>query len=143
MHIEQTLSKAGHATIRNMAARAIADRDEVAGAAILAVLDKMPAEERPVSTEELASRVLGERHTTVTQSMAMVTRAERERQLEDLENLNFSHSSRLAGAEDTDSGRSTLVSAWKDGVERLSACRARRLTRRAPGCLSSTTPTSS
>lgn len=38
---------------------------------------------------------------------------------ENLDFSHFSHFSRLAGAEDTDSGRSTLVSAWKDGVERL------------------------
>lgn len=70
---ESQLAGAGPATLGNAAIRAVATGDVVLGAAVLARLDAIHKDQRPVGTHELAEKLVGARHKQLTQ------RAERAR----------------------------------------------------------------
>ncbi|MBD3785754.1 MAG: hypothetical protein IE922_02120 [Sphingomonadales bacterium] len=55
-----------------MAALAVATNNKVLGAAIMAVLDRMPRRERPISTAELAERLVGEETRQVQDAITRI-----------------------------------------------------------------------
>lgn len=59
-HYQTQLTGAGSVEVKNMAALALATGNKVLGAAIMAVVDRMPRRDRPLSTAELAERLVGE-----------------------------------------------------------------------------------
>lgn len=63
---------AGPAEVRNMAALAVATDNKVFGAAIMAVVDRMPARQRPLSTAELADRLVGEETRQVQAAITQI-----------------------------------------------------------------------
>jgi hypothetical protein len=69
---EAQLYSAGPATLGNAAVLAITTNNLVLGAAILSRLDAIPVKERPISPQNLAERLVGERHR---QMMERVERA--------------------------------------------------------------------
>jgi hypothetical protein len=59
---ESQLAGAGPATVGNAAIRAVATGDLALGAAVLARLDAIPKEQRPIQPQDLAARMVGARH---------------------------------------------------------------------------------
>ncbi len=59
-HLQQQLEGSGTVELKNMAALAVATNNKVLGAAIMSVVDRMPRRDRPLSTAELADRLVGE-----------------------------------------------------------------------------------
>jgi hypothetical protein len=71
-HYQQQLEGSGIVQIKNMAALAVATNNKVLGAAIMAVLDRMPRRERPISTAELAERLVGEETRQVQDAITRI-----------------------------------------------------------------------
>ncbi len=57
--LEAQLSGAGPATLRNYALLAVAGKNVKLGAALYAVVDRMPSPRRPFSTQDLAAKLVG------------------------------------------------------------------------------------
>lgn len=66
------LSGAGNAELRNMAAFAVATGNKPLGAAIVAVVDRMPRRDRPLSTAELAERLVGDETRAVQDAITKI-----------------------------------------------------------------------
>jgi hypothetical protein len=66
---------AGPAELRNMATLAVATKNIVLGAAVQAVVDRMPAKSRPLSTQQLAQALVGEETQKVQAAIAAVRHA--------------------------------------------------------------------
>ncbi len=66
------LDGSGIVEIKNMAAFAMATNNKVLGAAIMSVVDRMPARSRPVSTAELADRLVGEETRQVQDAITKI-----------------------------------------------------------------------
>lgn len=69
------LEGAGPAELRNMATLAVATKNTVLGAAVQAVVDRMPAKSRPLSTQQLAKALVGEETLKVQAAIAAVRHA--------------------------------------------------------------------
>lgn len=61
-HVQQQLTGAGAVELTTAARDAVARRDVVAGAAILAVVDRLPTRDRPFSPADLAEALMGAQH---------------------------------------------------------------------------------
>lgn len=59
-HLEAQLAGCGPAALRNYAMLAVATRNKRLGAALLAVADRLPRSQRPFSTQDLATRLVGD-----------------------------------------------------------------------------------
>lgn len=71
-HYQTQLEGSGIVQIKNMAALAVATNNKVLGAAIMAVLDRMPRRERPIYTAELAERLVGEETRQVQDAITRI-----------------------------------------------------------------------
>lgn len=69
------LEGAGPAELRNMALLAVATKNIVLGAAVQAVVDRMPVKSRPISTQQLADALVGEETRKVKAAIAAVRHA--------------------------------------------------------------------
>jgi hypothetical protein len=69
------LEGAGPAELRNMATLAVATKNTVLGAAVQAVVDRMPAKSRPLSTQHLAKALVGAETQKVQAAIAAVRHA--------------------------------------------------------------------
>ncbi|NWH07338.1 MAG: hypothetical protein HXY22_01590 [Alphaproteobacteria bacterium] len=66
------LEGSGVVQLRNMAAFAVATKNAPLGAALLTIIDRMPARDRPFSAQELAQRLVGEEAAEVTRTIERV-----------------------------------------------------------------------
>lgn len=71
-HFQTQLDGSGIVEIKNMAALAVATNNKVLGAAIMSVVDRMPRRERPLSTAELADRLVGEETRQVQDAITKI-----------------------------------------------------------------------
>lgn len=69
------LEGSGAAQLGNMAAFAVATKNRPLGAAVMSLLEKMPARSRPVSAADLAERLVGEETRAVQDGIARVREA--------------------------------------------------------------------
>lgn len=67
---EAQLAGTGPVHMRNMAAIAISRHDLTLGAALMAVVERMPRRDRPFAVAELAQRLVGDRHEKLTKAVA-------------------------------------------------------------------------
>lgn len=74
-NLQAQLTGAGNQELRNMAVLATATENKVLGAAIVAVVDRMPRRDRPLSTAELAERLVGDETRAVQDAVAKVKQA--------------------------------------------------------------------
>lgn len=68
----QQLEGSGVVELKNMAAFAVASGNKVLGAALVSVVDRMPARSRPFSAQDLADRLVGEETRKVQDAIAAV-----------------------------------------------------------------------
>lgn len=71
-HFQTQLDGSGIVEIKNMAVLAVATNNKVLGAAIMSVVDRMPRRERPLSTAELADRLVGEETRQVQDAITKI-----------------------------------------------------------------------
>jgi hypothetical protein len=71
-HYLQQLDGSGVVELRNMAALAVATNNKTLGAAIMSVVDRMPRRERPISSAELADRLVGEETRAVQDAVTRI-----------------------------------------------------------------------
>ena len=71
------LEGSGVVELRNMAALATATKNKVLGAALITIIDRMPARSRPFSSAELAERLCGEEWRQVDAAIREVREAAR------------------------------------------------------------------
>ena len=77
-HYQQQLEGSGIVELRNMATLATATGNKVLGAALVSIIDQMPARSRPISTAELAERLVGEETRAVQEAVTRVKLATQE-----------------------------------------------------------------
>lgn len=68
----QQLDGSGIVELRNMAALAVATGNKVLGAALVSIIDRLPARSRPFSAQDLADRLVGEETRKVQDAIAAV-----------------------------------------------------------------------
>lgn len=71
-HYQTQLEGSGNVEVKNMAALAMATGNKVLGAAIMSVVDRMPRRDRPLSTSELAERLVGEETCAVQDAITKI-----------------------------------------------------------------------
>ena len=74
-NFQQQLDGSGIVDLRNAALLAVATDNKVMGAAIVAILDRMPARSRPFSAQDLADKLVGEETRSVQAAIAAVKQA--------------------------------------------------------------------
>ena len=74
---QQQLEGSGIVELRNMAALATATKNKALGAALVTIIDRMPARSRPFSSAELADRLVGEEWRQVDTALRAVREAAR------------------------------------------------------------------
>ena len=74
-HYLTQLEGAGIVELRNMAAFAIATKNTTLGAALLTIVDRLPARSRPFSAQDLAQRLVGEEAQAVMDAVNRVRAA--------------------------------------------------------------------
>ncbi len=72
---QQQLTGSGIVELKNAALLAAATNNKVLGAALIAVIDRMPARSRPFSAHDLADRLVGEEVRSVQSAIAAVKTA--------------------------------------------------------------------
>ena len=71
-NFQKQLDGSGIVDLRNAALLAVATDNKVMGAAIVAILDRMPARSRPFSAQDLADKLVGEETRGVQAAIAAV-----------------------------------------------------------------------
>lgn len=74
---QQQLEGSGIVELKNMAALATATKNKVLGAALVTIIDRMPARSRPFSCAELAERLCGDEWREVDRAIGAVREAAR------------------------------------------------------------------
>jgi len=74
-NFQRQLDGSGIVDLRNAALLAVATDNKVMGAAIVAILDRMPARSRPFSAQDLADKLVGEETRGVQAAIAAVKQA--------------------------------------------------------------------
>lgn len=72
---QQQLEGSGIVELRNAAVLAVATGNKVLGAALVSIIDRMPARSRPFSAQDLADRLVGEETRAVQAAVAAVKTA--------------------------------------------------------------------
>ena len=71
-HYQTQLEGSGNVEVKNMAALAVATGNKVLGAAVMSVVDRMPRRDRPLSTAELAERLVGDETRAVQDAITKI-----------------------------------------------------------------------
>lgn len=74
---QQQLEGSGIVELKNMAALATATKNKVLGAALVTIIDRMPARSRPFSSADLAERLCGDEWREVDRAIGAVREAAR------------------------------------------------------------------